>query len=1033
MAEAQAVFDEAQKLLDAGRYAEGIPHGERALALCEAVLGENHPEVARRLDLAGELHLDHGDFARAEALFQRGLTIREAAFGKDHPAVATSLHHLAQVYGMKGLFDRAEPLHLRALAIREAALGKNHPDVAASLDGLAGLSWPKGQYGEAEQLAQRALAIWEAAPQGKGHPEASTALITLATIFRNQGLLERGERLLQRALDVREAALGDGHPGVAVARTLLAVHYMDTGMLERAEPLLTRALEAQEAAHNDIQVSALLLLLGGVYLSQGSYDRAEPLLRRAVAMAEAALGGDHPLVAQRLIALGNLFVAQQQYDRAEPLHQRAIAILEASTLKSPLLLGVALMSLGRVYQQQGFLGRAEPLMVRALALFQQAVPTGHPAVLGPLFALANLYRDEGAYDRSGALYQRAIALLEGFGGDSPYLSVMLGELARLRLAEHRPAEAPPLLMRALTIAEGRLRRESLGFSESRLASLLQTFRPGEELCYALLRARPRDRGAAHLALTMALLLKGRSVEEIAGTSRAISRSLAAEDRDAFERLRGVRTQLASLSFDGAGAVPPAIYQQRLKALTDQGDALEAQLARRSAPLRALAALPSPDSLVDRVAAALPEDGALVEIVAYEDRPLVPKPGTPASGVPGQLRYQAMVLFPDGRIRACDLGPAAPIDSAASRLHDALASRDAAYQDAARKLYQLAFRPLRPLLGGARRLFLAPDGQLSLVPFAALHDGRRFLVEAFDITYLTSGKDLLPRSGGVPPARSVVIFANPDFASGPPAPVATPGPEAALAERSYSVERFFSAPRGDLADRPWPPLPGTRQEALALQRLFPGSQLFVGPEASKERLLHLEAPGVLHIATHGFFLEEAAAPEGSRGVDASGPLGGAIPAPGLPDPLLRSGLVLSGARSPGSQDGGTPERRLDGSLVTALELAGLDLWGTQLVVLSACDTGRGDVKLGQGVYGLRRALAIAGAETVVMSLWKVDDETTSALMERYYRNLLDGPGRVTALREAMLALRAQQPHPYHWAPFIAAGRDAPLRELAPAGP
>ncbi len=119
---------------------------------------------------------------------------------------------------------------------------------------------------------------------------------------------------------------------------------------------------------------------------------------------------------------------------------------------------------------------------------------------------------------------------------------------------------------------------------------------------------------------------------------------------------------------------------------------------------------------------------------------------------------------------------------------------------------------------------------------------------------------------------------------------------------------------------------------------------------------------------------------------------------------------------------------DSALATALELAGLDLWGTQLVVLSACDTGRGDVKLGQGVYGLRRAFVVAGAETVVMSLWKVNDETTSTLMEAYYRNLLAGQGRATALREAMRWLRATQPHPHYWAPFIVLGRDAPLREL-----
>ncbi|HZI04112.1 MAG TPA: CHAT domain-containing protein, partial [Archangium sp.] len=172
------------------------------------------------------------------------------------------------------------------------------------------------------------------------------------------------------------------------------------------------------------------------------------------------------------------------------------------------------------------------------------------------------------------------------------------------------------------------------------------------------------------------------------------------------------------------------------------------------------------------------------------------------------------------------------------------------------------------------------------------------------------------------------------------------------------------------------------------------------------------------------------PEGSRALGQFGALGEQSSAPGLPDPLLRSGLVLAGARAQRSEDSGPGGASPDSALVTALELAGLNLWGTQLVVLSACDTGRGEVKLGQGVYGLRRALVVAGAETVVMSLWKVNDGATHELMESYYRNLLAGQGRATALREAMRVLRATRPHPYYWAPFITVGRDAPLHALAP---
>jgi CHAT domain-containing protein len=229
------------------------------------------------------------------------------------------------------------------------------------------------------------------------------------------------------------------------------------------------------------------------------------------------------------------------------------------------------------------------------------------------------------------------------------------------------------------------------------------------------------------------------------------------------------------------------------------------------------------------------------------------------------------------------------------------------------------------------------------------------------------------------------------------------------------------------DQPFPPLPGARKEAEAIQRLFPQAQLLLGRAATKEALLKLRTPGILHVATHGFFREDAPAGVGTRAVVACCALSEADKAQRLPDPLLRSYLVLAGAQAESERPGGA---RREDSLVTALELAGLELWGTQLVVLSACDTGLGDIKRGQGVYGLRRAFVMAGAEAVVASLWSVNDETTRELMEGYYRNLLAGQGRITALREAMRTQRRKHPHPYFWAPFIAIGQDTPLRGLTP---
>jgi CHAT domain-containing protein/Tfp pilus assembly protein PilF len=1010
----QAMFDRAEPLF------------LRALALREAALGKHHPLVAEPLNDLARLQLEQGAPARAETLLHRALAIREAVLGKDNLEVAETLNDLARSYMDQGLLARAEPLFLRALAIREKVLGEDHPRVADLLWLLGDTYQHWGLHDRARPIHERTRVLLEAALD-KNPPDVATLLMRLANFYLSRGLCPRGNPLFLRAVALREEAVGKNHPLVADVLYRLAVNYMLQGMYDSAEPLFLRTLTIWEASLGERHpyVARTLTKLGILYQTQGLYAHAEPLLQRGLAIRQATLGENHTATALALGNLGSLYMAQGLYARAEPLLQRALAIWESSSNKSNPYAAFAFTHLGKLHLAQGAYARADPLLQRALAIVQAAYGEHDPDVADALQELASLYLAQGLYGQARPLYERALAIREAaFGENHPSSIEALNRLAVLHVAQHRLPQALPLLTRAFTMSEQRLRKEALGFSEARLTSFLQGLRADEERLYALVRAHPENARVRRLALAAALLLKGRSVEETTSISRTVYQSLGVQERDTFERLRGLRTQLATLSLQGPGTQSPAAHQQQLKQLAAQGDALEAQLAQHSAPLRALTALPSPAIIVDHVAKALPRDGALVEFTTYVERPLVPGPGT----LDPQPRYLALVLLPDSTTRALDLGPAEPINLAAARLRDALANKDAAYQDLAQALYRLAFQPLLPLLGTTRRLFLSPDGQLALAPFAALHDGHQFLVETFDFTYLTSGKDLLPPPKKTVPTGSVVVLADPDFSAPTPTPAPSLAEASASAERATSVNRFFSSLSEGDTPRAWGtvPLPGTRQEAEAIQRLFPQAQLFLGSEATKERLLQLPPPAVLHVATHGFFLEDAPPPSGSRALGHFGALGEDPQALLPPDPLLRSGLVLAGASAPAPLGSNPAPLSIERALVTALELAGLNLWGTQLVVLSACDTGRGDIKLGQGVYGLRRAFLVAGAETVVMSLWKVNDDTTRQLMEAYYRHLLAGQGRATALREAMRELRRTEPHPHYWAPFLAMGRETPLR-------
>jgi MYXO-CTERM domain-containing protein len=278
--------------------------------------------------------------------------------------------------------------------------------------------------------------------------------------------------------------------------------------------------------------------------------------------------------------------------------------------------------------------------------------------------------------------------------------------------------------------------------------------------------------------------------------------------------------------------------------------------------------------------------------------------------------------------------------------------------------------MRPIVekldSSAHHLIIAPAGDLSLIPFGALHDGKRYLVEQYDLRYVTTGRDLLP-----PPA-------TPPVTTTPVAIVANPA-------------------GANLLD--------AELEADFLASFFPHTRMLLDDQATETNVRTIERPLVLHMATHGFFGDALNERD---------------------NPLFRSGLYLADI------DQVEVDRERDDGQLTAYEVSGMDLRGTQLVVLSACETGMGGVDMNEGVFGLRRAFAMAGARTTVMSLWEVSGVTTQKTMEAYYRNLAEGMGRGEAMQAVQLEmLRSEEhAHPKDWAAFIVSGDDTPM--VFPAG-
>lgn len=967
-------------------------------------LGKDSADVAETLGTLGAYYQQKSDFGKAETALQRALKIREKELKEDHICVAQTVNQMAGLYKDMALYSKAEPLYERALNIRQSKLGADSLEVAQSQSDLGGLYVAMGNYSSAEPFYQKALEVRQA-KLGADHPDVAETLNDMGSLERRRGSYTAAEALYRKALAIREAKLPASDPRIAESLTELAALYETMGDAKAAQPLLERALKLRRDAlgQDSVEVAETLtqMAIAEQLSPKGDPARAEDELRLAIGIRERKLGVNHPTVADSQIALGDLLFTQKKADVAVTFYNKALAIREKALGKDHPLYAEALQRLGRLERARGNLKAAGDYFTQALAIRQAALGQQHP-----------LYAETEV------------------------------SLASVQIGQGQIADALPKLGHALEVNDSLLKSLSGAADETRVDAVLRSARDLEDITYSLVAQKSPSDDVVKLVVRTALLRKGRSIDEAADTSRALYQGLSKEEQDKLGRLREVRTQRADLALSGSGVYPPDAYQKILKDLQESEDKQLKELMSSSPQLSHR--LPDADGdLMTQVQSKLPNDAALFEVLAYHEFNFQPKAGSLEVGQ-GPVRYAALVILPEGKPQAFDLGPGAAVNSAVAELLITLTDAESDWQPVAKKVSELVIKPAAGALAGRGRIYIAPDGQLSLVPFAVLSDDKGLLIDHFELSYLTSGRDFTRRPA--PPAKEpsskpVTLIADPQFAVN-------------SKDAGDSKEAVRGVFRGVGLSRV-PQLPGTREEVKSIEKTLKKVKptVYYGADATKRLFLNLAQPPILHVATHGLFLTESSrGGDNSRGIVLEDEDGSKAPQPAqqarpasataTPEssprtafgdkPLLSSMLVLAGAETASHT---APEKRdpsLGNGLVTALEVAGMNLWGTQLVVLSACETGRGDVSaLGQGVYGLRRAVMVAGAETLLTSLWKVDDKATRDLMTQYYKSLMKGKGRGESMREAALALRKKRPHPYFWAPFIAIGRSGPLAPITAA--
>ena len=838
-----------------------------------------------------------------------------------------------------GKYDQALVPAEKALDLGQKTWGPENFYTGYLLSHLASLKRTKGQYPEAEAMYRRVLDVYRQSP-GREHPQTAVALRGLGKLYLDLNEYGKAEPLLQEALEIMERTLGPEHPQVALCLRMIANLHGYREDLERSAEDLQRALAIAEKAYepDDVSLIAIVHDLGNVYEVMGDGDRAEPLLERSLDWVERHYGPEHPQAASPLRNLAAIAFQKHQYQRALDLYTRAKALREkALGSEHPDAVGL-MVSIGDIYNCLGDYDKALEIHKRAFEILSRTVGPQHRSLWVAMEAIARTYAAKGDYSSAIDYQIRFDELLEKYV--------------------------------ALNLSSGSEREKLAYFSWA-------SSQTDRTLSLHVLRA-PEDKRARDLAALVLLRHKGRVLDSVSGGLGALRERMDPDDRKLLEELGENNTRLAGLALSGMGKIPEGEYRKQLASFEERSERLETAISARSSAFRAQ----SQPVTLEAVRAAIPQDAALVEFGSF--RPFDPH-GNESSDAYGPRRYVVYVLRRQGEVRWTDLGEVTPVDDAITALREALRdNKRTDVKNLARALDDRVMRPVRALTGDATQLLISPEGELNLIPFEALVDEHdRYLLERYSISYLTTGRDLLRMQVGRASKSSPLIFADPFF--GEPKAIRT---VAAVAPRRSITTG------SDLSSVYFAPLAGTAEEARSIKTLFPEAMVVTGSDASKASLKLVNAPSILHIATHGFFLTDEDATKQAA------------------NPLLRSGLALAGANL-SNGDG----------ILTALEAANLNLWGTRVVTLSACETGVGEVKNGEGVYGLRRSFVLAGAETLVMSLWPVSDRVTREIMTNYYTGLKQGLGRGEALRQAQLKMlkRKDRQHPFFWASFIQSGQ------------
>ena len=959
--------------------------------------------------LAEAYDYELGEFQKALDFYSLELKIRE----KIDPDGDRKdlLYNMATLQSELGYYKEAEEFLKQIREADAEEFGKGSAEYFDSSRGLVEL------YLQTEQV-EKGLKVAEEIKKeiAKNSVEEGVSYKWIGDAYAIEGSFKKAEKNLLNGLKTFEQNGLEATFEYVSTLNSLAVLYLDKGKVPEAEEIFMQALNILNrlSGENEDMIINLKGNLAQVYFELGNYEEAIKIQEEVVAENREFYGEDSFIYGIDLITLGLTYLENKQYNLAEEKLLSALSIMKEASSEG-IDYGRVETMLSRLYYERGDVDQAIDYGQRAIKTYSGSLGSDHPETAFANFNLANAHLGYEEVNKALPLAQKAYDIRRKSLGDKhPFFARSANQLAIINWKQGNSKEALDFYKETFDNYFNQINTYFPVLTEEEKATFYYTnLKPAfEQYISFIVETSREDKELIGEIYNYQLALKGLIMY---ATSKVRESILSSGDEaliEKYENWISQKEQLAKLY--SATDIELTERNQKIDSLTEVSNKLEEELSQSSNVFGKNFA--NRNLTWQDVQKTLKPGEAAVEMVRYKVFT------TDSAGVfTDEVHYAALIVKADTE----DYPEMVVMRNGAQMENKYLANyRNAIkYKIAENYSYRLFWRPIANRLGEVKKIYLAPDGVYNQISIYTLQNPQTkdYLINEIDLSIVTNTKDLIASESTSSGAQGSIFFGYPNYNMGSNEKINEEkggGGRGMRSGGSGTLERGAAIPRGIRGNlvrymrsfNGLAMLPGTKKEVELIDELYTkkekDAEVYLLEEAVENKLKEIKNPSTLHIATHGFFLELD--PD-----DASNDKY-------VENPLLRSGLVLAGANS-FIATGELDERQgEDDGILTAYEAMNLNLDETDIVVLSACETGLGEIKNGEGVYGLQRAFQIAGADAIIMSMWTVDDAATQELMTNFYEEWLTHGNKRQAFNTAQKRLKDKYSKPYYWGAFVMVG-------------